>query len=277
MKYGEKTNIPLVCIMTQSACYRHTTRMKPLGVLWHSTGVNNPNLKRYVQPSDKAQDRAELLKKLGENTRRNDWNHTEIQAGVNAWVGKLADGTVAAVQTLPWTYAPWGCGGSCNGTHIQFEICEDGLGDRAYFEKCYKEAVELTAYLCKLYSIDPKGTVKVNGTRCPTILDHSESHKLGLGTNHADIMHWFRRYGKTMQNVRNDVAALLADGKRGTKSAVHDSAAETAGTEQKHTPETPAEATLYRVQCGAFGTRENAQKRVDRLKAAGFDAVIMEA
>ena len=33
---------------------------------------------------------------------------------------------------------------------------------------------------------------------------------------------------------------------------------------------------LYRVQCGAFSKMENAEKRVRNLKAAGFDAVIME-
>ena len=40
----------------------------------------------------------------------------------------------------------------------------------------------------------------------------------------------------------------------------------------------PAEATgkLYRVQCGAFSSEENANKRIAELKAAGFDAVIME-
>lgn len=38
----------------------------------------------------------------------------------------------------------------------------------------------------------------------------------------------------------------------------------------------PASTKLYKVQCGAFSTEENAQKRVDALKAAGFDAVIQE-
>ena len=33
---------------------------------------------------------------------------------------------------------------------------------------------------------------------------------------------------------------------------------------------------LYRVQCGAFSKIENAEKRVQKLKAAGFDAVIVE-
>lgn len=37
-------------------------------------------------------------------------------------------------------------------------------------------------------------------------------------------------------------------------------------------PETPAQ--LYRVQCGAFAKKENAEALVARLKAAGFDAII---
>ena len=43
-------------------------------------------------------------------------------------------------------------------------------------------------------------------------------------------------------------------------------------------PETPPEAeepeVLYRVQCGAFSKKENAEALVARLKAAGFDAII---
>jgi hypothetical protein len=31
-----------------------------------------------------------------------------------------------------------------------------------------------------------------------------------MGTNHSDVYHWFNRYGKTMDDVRNDVAALLS-------------------------------------------------------------------
>ena len=37
-------------------------------------------------------------------------------------------------------------------------------------------------------------------------------------------------------------------------------------------PETPAQ--LYRVQCGAFSKKENAEALVSKLKAAGFDAII---
>lgn len=134
MKYSEN-NKPLVCMQTQSTCYKGTRTMEVKDVLWHSTGANNPNLKRYVQPSDNAADRTEWLARLGKNTYGNDWNHTEVQAGLNCWIGKLADGTVATVQTMPWNYRPWGCGsgakGSCNNDWIQFEICEDGLTDAA--------------------------------------------------------------------------------------------------------------------------------------------------
>ena len=49
------------------------------------------------------------------------------------------------------------------------------------------------------------------------------------------------------------------------------------GTEQKEPPaEREKTAKLYRVQCGAFSSEGNAEKRVKELKAAGFDAVIME-
>ena len=46
----------------------------------------------------------------------------------------------------------------------------------------------------------------------PVILCHHDSFKLGLGTGHVDIDHWFPRYGKSMQTVRDDVTTLLAGG-----------------------------------------------------------------
>lgn len=214
MKYTE-ANPPLVCMQTTSTCYRGTRTMQVKGVLWHSTGANNPNLRRYVQPSDNDMERAKLLQIIGKNTNGNDWNHIERQAGLNAWVGKLADGSVAAVQTMPWNYRPWGCGsgkrGSCNNGWIQFEICEDSLADRTYFEAAYKEAVELTAWICDLYGLDPMGKELYQGVNVPVILCHQDSYKLSLGSNHGDIYHWFDRYGKTMEDVRRDVKAAMEE------------------------------------------------------------------
>ena len=264
MKYSE-SNKPLVCMMTQSTCYKSTSKMTPKGVLWHSTGANNPTLKRYVQPDDNAPNKAQLIELIGKNQYGNDWNHINRQAGLNCWIGKLADGTVTTVQTMPWDFKPWGCGsgskGSCNNGWIQFEICEDGLTDRNYFDKVYKEACEITAYLCKMYNIDPKGTVTVNGVKVPTILCHYDSHKLGLGSNHGDVDHWFPKHGKSMATAREDVAALLA-----ADAPVVPSAPVTP-------PPTPAPTKeLYRVrkswedaksQIGAYSIFENAKKACD--------------
>lgn len=212
MKYTEK-NKPLQCMMTNSTCYKQTRKMEVKGVLWHSTGANNPNLRRYVQPSANDPNYAQLMQLLGKNTGGNDWNHVERQAGLNCWIGKLADGTVTTVQTMPWNYRPWGCAsgknGSCNNGWIQFEICEDALNDRDYFNKVYKEACEITAYLCKMFNIDPYGTVKYGKINVPTILCHQDSYQLGLGSNHGDVLHWFPKFGKSMETARNDVAALL--------------------------------------------------------------------
>ncbi|MBO5956906.1 MAG: DUF882 domain-containing protein [Bacteroidales bacterium] len=265
MKYNS-SNKPLVCMQTNSTCYKGTRTMTVLGVLWHSTGANNPWLKRYVQPSSNDANYSKLMELLGKNQYGNDWNHIERQAGLNCWIGKLADGTVTTVQTMPWNYRPWGCGsgskGSCNSGWIQFEICEDALTDKAYFDKVYKEGVEITAYLCKMYNLNPKGTVTVNGVKVPVILDHQTSYQLGMGGNHGDVQHWFKKYGKTLDDVRNDVAKLLNE----------DSGTTTPPAES--TPSQPADKkVIYRVrkswkdaasQKGAYSVLENAKKCCDQ-------------
>lgn len=217
MKYNSN-NKPLVCMQTQSTCYKGTRKMIVKGILWHDTGANNPTLKRYVQPSDvkpseDTYSKDEWLRILGKNTNGNDWNHIERQAGLNCWIGKLADGTITTVQTMPWDYRPWGCGsgskGTCNDGWIQFEICQDSKSNKNYFDATYKEACEITAYLCKMFNIDPKGIVVHNGVTVPTILCHQDSYRLKLGSNHSDMYDWFNKYGKTMDDVRNDVASIM--------------------------------------------------------------------
>lgn len=212
MKYSA-SNPPLQCFMRQSTWYKGAGTVTIRGVLWHSTGANNTTIKRYVQPDDNAADRAQMLSIIGTNQYKNDWNHIYREAGVHAWIGTLANGEVSTVQVGPWNKQAWGCGsgakGSCNNGWIQFEICEDALNDRAYFEKVYKEACELTAYLCKTYGLNPHGTVSYNGVNVPVILCHQDSYQLKLGSNHGDVLHWFPKFGKTMADVRNDVAAIM--------------------------------------------------------------------
>ena len=215
------------CYQTHSTWYKGARAgSKPVGVLWHDTAAGNPSIKRYVQPYETDTNYNEMIALLGKNKYNNDWNHIEHEAGLNAWIGLLADGSMATVQAGEWDKHPWGCSGgnkgSCNGyikkdgkttwtnEHwIQFEICDDGYKDEAYFKRAYKEACEFTAYICELYGIDPNGTVTYNGVTVPTILCHADSYKLGLGGNHGDIYSWFKKFGYDMTNVRKDVAALM--------------------------------------------------------------------
>lgn len=224
MKYTDTNKIP-VCMHTQCVIYQTAPKMEIKGVLWHNTAGGNPELRRYVQPSavqpsEDTYTRAKWLELLGTNIGNNDynrWDDSDDAVAVHAFVGELADGTVTAVQVLPWNYRPWGCGpgdyGSCNDGWIQFEICEDSITNptAAYFNKVYAEACELTAYLCKMYDIDPKGTATLNGITVPTILCHADAHDLGLGSNHGDVYeNFFDKFGKTMDMVRSDVASLLS-------------------------------------------------------------------
>ena len=198
----------LKCILTENECYKTKQTITPKGVMVHSTGANNPNIKRYVQPLDHdvagayEPDRDELLKLLGVNANVNDWNHTDREACVHAFIGRLADGSVASCQTLPWNWRGWHAGGAANNTHISFEICEDDLTDPDYFSQVYREAVELTAYLCRQYGLDPLAD--------GVVICHQEGYQRGVAANHADVLNWFPKMGKSMDDFRSDVAAQLA-------------------------------------------------------------------
>ncbi len=186
--------------LTKNACYEAAVEIQPRGVMVHSTGANNPTLRRYVQPDDGH---------LGENPNGNHWNQLYPDGKkvcVHAFIGQLADGTIATYQTLPWTYRGWHSGKGAKGSandmgYLGFEICEDGLVDRQYFQAVYREAVELTAYLCKTYGLDPR--------KDGVVLCHAEGHQRGIASNHSDVLHWFPKHGKSMDDFRADVAAEL--------------------------------------------------------------------
>ena len=230
-------------LATNNECYirNHGTKWTPKGIMVHSTGCNNPNLKRYVGPDDGL---------LGENTNKNYWNTYRPdgrQICCHAFIGKLKDGSIATYQILPWECKGWNNGTPTgNSTHLAFEICEDGLTDATYFNKVYREAVELCAYLCKMFSIDVSN-----------VIDHAEGYKKGIASNHGDVGHWFPKHGKSMDTFRADVKAELA---KAEKPA-------TTGTTEKPSP-------MYRVQVGAYKVKANAEAMKKKLKDAGFDAII---
>ena len=200
-------------ILTQNACYKAGQKITVKGIMVHSTGANNPYLKRYVGPDDGL---------LGVNKYNNHWNQPTPdgrQICVHAFIGKLADGTIATYQTLPWNHRGWHAGGAANNTHIGFEICEDGLNDLG--------AASASVYFGKVYK---EGCAK------------------GIASNHGDVMHWFPKFGKSMDTFRADVKKQLA-----------------ADKPKKY----------YRIQLGAFSSKENAENYLKKVKAAGFkDAFI---
>ncbi|MEA4932935.1 MAG: peptidoglycan recognition family protein [Lawsonibacter sp.] len=179
------------CLLTANDCYKAGKTIVPRGIMVHSTGSNNPKLSRYVAPNDGL---------LG-TPSSNSWNQSGTTACVHAFIGKLADGSVATYQTLPWTMRGWHCKYSGNNTHIAFEICEDGLTDPVYFAAVYREAVELTAYLCKLYALDPLAD--------GVVICHQEGYQRGIASNHGDVLHWFPMHGKNMDDFRADAAQEL--------------------------------------------------------------------
>jgi len=187
-------------IFVNNACYKAGRTIVPKGIMVHSTGANNSNLKRYVGPDDGL---------LGHNPYGNHWNRTmDRQVCVHAFIGKLADGSIATYQTLPWNMRGWHSGsgpkGNGNDTLLGFEICEDGLTNASYFRAVFNEAVELCAYLCKMFNLDP--------LRDGVIIGHYEGYQRGIASNHADPRHWFVKSGESMDSFRAAVKRCMDAG-----------------------------------------------------------------
>lgn len=202
------------CLLTANRCYQRGAKIKPKGVMVHSTGANNPMLRRYVQPVDHeipyaySMDRKALLRLLGVNPNANDWNRPNLDACVHAFIGKLDDGSVGVVQTLPWNHRGWHAGTgtsgrSANDTHISFEICEDGLTDERYFRETYHLAAELVAMLCEQFDLDPMED--------GVVICHQDGYKRGIASNHGDIYNWWPRFEYSMDDFRLRVADLMKE------------------------------------------------------------------
>lgn len=225
---------------TKNPCYQAGRKITPQGVMIHSIGVPQP-------------DPAVIA---------NNFNRPDADACVHAVIGAGGD----VYQLLPWEHRAWHCGsgpdGSANSTHISFEMTEPSTirytsgaewvdenpeATREHVLATYRRAVELTAWLCSRYNLDP--------TADGVLLSHAEGHARGIASNHADVEHIWDREGLTMEQFRRDVAAEMAggegDGGSGDGSPVR-----------------------YIVQAGAFATRENAERLVSDLNAAGFTAYI---
>ena len=214
-------------ILTKNSCYTAGKKITVKGLMLHSVGCSQPSASVFVR----------------------NWNNPTIQACVHGFIDA---NTGDVYQTLPWEHRGWHCGGSANNTHIGVEMCEPDCityTKGAYFQcsdkeraktmvdRTYKSAVELFAYLCNKYGLNP--------LKEGVILAHNEGFAKGLASNHADPEHLWKGLNLpyTMDTFREDV-----------KSAM-----------------TP---TLYRVQVGAFSNKQNAENLLTKLKKAGFDGFI---
>ena len=137
----------------------------PAGIIIHSTGANNPNLRRYVNAPEAC----------GENPYKNYFDRVDSDVCPHAVIGLDKSGEVRAAKLLPWNICCWGCGSGSKGSYnyspayIQIEVCEDALNDHAYFERAFALAADLCKRLMKNYpSIKPEN-----------IISHHEAHLRG--------------------------------------------------------------------------------------------------
>lgn len=176
--------------ITNNDCYKQNKPLSPKGLMLHSVGCAQPKASVFVRA----------------------WNKSKVQVAVHAIID-ATDGEVT--QCLPWIMRGWHAGGQANNTHIGVEMCEPdcikyGKGasftvtDLAKAQKMarttYTSAVKLFAELCRTFNLTSKD-----------IISHSEGHKLGVASNHADPEHLWRGLNLpyTMDSFRHDVQAVL--------------------------------------------------------------------
>jgi len=187
-------------ILTKNPCYTAGRTITAKGLMLHSVGCPQPKASAFI----------------------NAWNNASKNVCVHGFIDGN-DGTV--YQTLPWNHRGWHGGGDCNNTHIGIEMCEpacikygtganftcsDTVTAKAIATRTYNSAVELFAYLCNKFKLDPlAGGV---------VISHAEGHKRGIASNHGDPEHLWRQLGMsyTMDTFRKVVKAKISSVGSGT-------------------------------------------------------------
>lgn len=199
----------ITCIHTNSRCYRlkggtGQYPALPTGIVVHSTGANNPNLKRYVQPSNDDEHYNELIKEIGKNSNNNSWNR-EVYKSVHYFIGKDANGVTRCAFVQPHNIAAWGVGNGSKGSFnynptakIQFEMCEDNLSNADYALSCFSVATDLCVDLCLQYNWN-----------ADVIVSHKEAASMGYASSHGDPDNWWKNFGWNMNLFRQGVQNRL--------------------------------------------------------------------
>ena len=188
-------------LLTRNPCYRAGKKIKVKGLMLHSVGCPQPRASVFI----------------------GNWNRESFD---DACVHAFIDGNEGTVyQTLPWDHRGWHCAsgkkGSGNNSHIGVEMCEpdcikyvggsnfvcsDVEAARAVVRRTYEAAVELFAYLCKEYELDPLAD--------GVVISHKEGYARGIASNHGDPEHLWRQLGLeyTMDGFRRDVKEMMGAG-----------------------------------------------------------------
>ena len=217
------------------------------------------------------------------------------QASSNYGIGKDGEiGLYVDEENRSW------CSSSADNDNraITIECASDTKSPYKMNDKVYKSLVNLCVDICRRYG---KTKLIWFGDRARTLNYKPADNEMVITVhrwfaNKSCPGDWlYSRLGKLADQVTAQLPGTAqktaekktaeektaeektAEEKTVEKKTAEKKAAEKQITEEKAAKEKTAEGKLYKVQCGAFRTQENAQKRVSELKAAGFDAVIQEA
>lgn len=213
--------------------YRKFQDEGPKGLMLHSVGCSQPKAEVFIK----------------------SWNKPKVEKAAHAFIEPNA-----VYQTLPWNYRGWHAGGTANNTHIGVEMTEpstikytggsswvdlDPKATEAHVRATYANAVELFAYLCKQFNLDPLAD--------GVIISHAEGHKRGIASNHGDPEHIWKKFGLSMDLFR----VAIAEKMRGDAAPAYD---------------------LYRVVAGTYSDADAAKVLALSLIDIGFpDAKVLDS
>jgi LysM repeat protein len=203
---------------------------KPAGLFIHSTGADNPHVRRYagnVTGSDPL---------IGNNPNGNGFTQWTDESGrnragqavpcPNAVMGLATDLKPITVLIMNDEDCPW-CAGRGNlataqrngfntdsanwVSYWQVEICEDQrqvtvygvrnpFNPAQYAKLMYDETVNFAIDFFIAY-FDGKPSAVTNRT----LLGHADANRLGIASGHADPWHWWNKHGYTLNGFIADV------------------------------------------------------------------------